>query len=91
MVTYGVIVHTATLRSLGGSIAVTIPGPLVKALGLDAGARVSFTAEGNGLMLVPVGRRKYSLDDVLAMQGSKPLIKDQAWDVMPAVGQEVSL
>jgi antitoxin component of MazEF toxin-antitoxin module len=89
VVTYGVIVHTATLRSLGGSIAVTIPGPLVKALGLDAGARVSFTAEGNGLMLVPVG--KYSLDDVLAMQGSKPLIKDQQWDAMPAAGQEVSL
>ena len=83
--------HTATLRSLGGSIAVTIPGPLVKALGLDAGARVSFTAEGNGLMLMPVGRRKYSLDDVLAMQEGKPLIKDQEWDAMPAVGQEVSL
>ena len=83
--------HTATLRSLGGSIAVTIPGPLVKTLGLDAGAQVSFTAEGNGLKLVPVGRRKYSLDDVLAMQGSKPLVKDQSWDAMPAVGQEVSL
>ncbi len=83
--------HTAILRSLGGSIAVTIPGPLVKALGLDAGAQVSFTAEGNGLKLVPVVRRKYSLSDVLAMQGSKPLLKDQAWDAMPAVGQEVSL
>jgi antitoxin ChpS len=84
-------VHTSTLRSLGGSIAVTIPGPLVKALGLDAGAQVSFTAEGNGLKLVPVGRRKYSLEDVLAMQGGKPLVKDKAWDAMPAVGQEVSL
>lgn len=91
MAIYGVNVHTATLRSLGGSIAVTIPGPLVKALGLDAGARVSFTAQGNGLMLVPVGRRKYSLDDVLAMQGSKPLINDQEWDSMPAAGLEVSL
>ena len=83
--------HTATLRSLGGSIAVTIPGPLIKALGLDAGTQVSFTAEGNGLLLVPVGRRKYSLSDVLAMQGNKPLLKDQQWDTMPAVGQEVDL
>lgn len=83
--------HTSTLRSLGGSLAVTIPGALVKALGLDAGAKVSFTAEGNGLMLVPVGRRKYSLDDVLAMQGSEPLMKDQVWDAMPAAGQEIGL
>ena len=83
--------HTATLRSLGGSIAVTIPGPLIKALGLDAGTQVSFTAESNGLLLVPVGRRKYSLDDLLAMQGKKPLMRDQQWDAMPAVGQEVDL
>ncbi len=69
----------------------TIPASLVKALGLEAGVRVSFTAEGNGFMLVPVGRRKYSLDDVLAMQGSKPLIKDQDWDAMPAAGQDLSL
>ena len=91
MVLIGVSMHTAILRSLGGSIAVTIPGPLVKSLGLDVGAKVSFTTRGNGLMLTPVGRRKYSLDDVLAMQGSKPLLKDESWDTMPALGQEVEL
>ena len=83
--------HTATLRSLGGSIAVTIPSPLVKALGLDVGTQVSFTAQGDGLMLSPIGRRKYSLDDLLAMQGGKPLATDAQWDAMPAVGQEVPL
>lgn len=83
--------HTATLRSLGGSIAVTIPAALVKSLGLDAGAQVSFTAQGDGLMLSPVGRRKYALEDLLAMQGNKPLTKDAQWDTMPAMGQEVPL
>lgn len=83
--------HTATLRSLGGSIAVTIPSPLVKALGLDVGTQVSFKAQGDGLMLSPMGRRKYSLDDVLSMQGNKPLATDAQWDKMPAMGQELPL
>ena len=83
--------HTATLRSLGGSIAVTIPSPLVKALGLDVGTQVSFTTQGDALLLSPMGRRKYSLDDLLAMQGGKPLARDAQWDTMPAVGQEVPL
>ena len=42
-------------------------------------------------MLSPLGRRKYSLDDLLAMQGGKPLARDAQWDAMPAVGQEVPL
>ena len=83
--------HTATLRSLGGSIAVTIPSPLVKALGLDIGTQVSFKAQGDGLMLSPIGRRRYSLADVLAMQGNKPLATDSQWDTIPAVGQELPL
>lgn len=83
--------HTATLRSMGGSIAVTIPSPLVKALGLDVGSKVSFTAQGDSLMLSPLGRRKYSLDELLAMQGKKPLVMDSQWDAMSAAGQEMPL
>jgi hypothetical protein len=41
--------------------------------------------------LSPVNRRKYSLDDLLAMQGRAPLEIDKGWDTMPASGQEVAL
>jgi antitoxin MazE len=83
--------HTSTLRAAGGSIAVTIPQSLVKTTGLQAGDKVSFAAEAGRLIISPVSRRKYSLQELLAMQGDEPLVIDQDWDSMPAVGQEAPL
>jgi len=83
--------HTSTLRAAGGSIAVTIPQSLAKSTGLHPGDKVSFEFDAGRLILSPVNRRKYSLDDLLAMQGGQPLMIDQDWDAMPASGQEVAL
>lgn len=83
--------HTSTLRAAGGSIAVTIPQALAKSTGLHPGDKVSFEFDAGRLILSPVNRRKYTLDDLLAMQGSTPLVVDKAWDTMPAVGQEAAL
>ena len=83
--------HTSTLRAAGGSIAVTIPQSLAKTTGLQAGDKVSFEADAGRLIISPVSRRKYSLQELLAMQGDEPLAIDQDWDSMPAVGQEVPL
>ena len=83
--------HTSTLRAAGGSIAVTIPQSLAKTTGLQAGDKVSFEADAGRLIISPVHRRKYSLHELLAMQGDEPLVIDQDWDHMPAVGQEVPL
>ncbi|MDD2809283.1 HigA family addiction module antitoxin [Rhodoferax sp.] len=33
----------------------------------------------------------YSLNDLLAMQGNKPLLIDKGWDTMPPSGQEAPL
>jgi antitoxin component of MazEF toxin-antitoxin module len=83
--------HTSTLRAAGGSIAVTIPQALAKSTGLHPGDKVSFEFDAGRLILSPVNRRKYSLDDLLAMQGREPLVIDKGWDTMPTAGQEVAL
>ena len=83
--------HTSTLRAAGGSIAVTIPQALARSTGLHPGDKVSFEFDAGRLILSPVNRRKYSLDDLLAMQGREPLVIDKGWDVMPAAGHEVAL
>ena len=80
---------TSTLRAAGSSIAVTIPQSLAKASGLQAGDKVSFEFEAGRLIISPVTRRKYSLQELLVMQGDAPLLIDKAWDEMPASGQEV--
>ena len=81
--------HTSTLRAAGGSIAVTIAQPLAKSIGLHPGDKVSFEFDAGRLIISPIGRRKYSLQELLAMQGDEPLLINKAWDNMPPKGQEV--
>lgn len=81
--------HTSTLRAAGGSIAVTIPQAMAKSSGLHPGDKVSFELDAGRLIISPVSRRKYSLHELLAMQGDEPLLVDKAWDAMPTSGQEV--
>lgn len=83
--------HTSTLRAAGGSIAVTIPQSLAKTTGLHAGDKVNFEFEAGRLIISPVKRRKYTLQELLDMQGAHPLLIDKDWDTMPASGQEVAL
>jgi len=83
--------HTSTLRAAGGSIAVTIPQALAKSTGLQPGDKVSFELDAGRLIISPISRRKYSLKELLAMQGDEPLVIDKAWDDMPALGQEAPL
>lgn len=69
----------------------TIPQSLAKTTGLHAGDKVSFELDAGRLILSPVSRRKYSLHELLAMQGKEPLLIDKAWDAMPTSGQEVQV
>lgn len=82
--------HTSTLRTVGGSIALTIPQKLARALGLHAGDTVNLDAEQGRLIVAPVAHRSYTLEQVLAMQGDAPLALDTDWDTMPAIGREVA-
>lgn len=82
--------HTATLRALGQSVAVTIPQAVAISAGLHAGDKVSFEIEAGRLVMAKATRRKYTLRDLLAMQGNKPLQIDSQWDAMPDVVREVA-
>ena len=83
--------HTSTLRAAGGSIAVTISQALAKSTGLQAGDKVSFEFDAGRLIISPASRRKYSLHELLAMQGDEPLLIDKTWDAIPTSGQEVDV
>lgn len=83
--------HTSTLRAVGGSIAVAIQQSVAKSADLRTGDKVSFEVDAGRLIISPISCRKYSLKELLAMQGEEPLVIDKAWDNMPAVGQEVPL
>ncbi len=83
--------HTSTLRAAGGSVALTIPQSLVRALGLHPGDKVTLDTQKGRLVVAPLSRVKYSLADLLAMQGNEPLAIDREWDTMPPVGHEADL
>ena len=82
--------QTATLRAPGQSIAVTIPQAVAISAGLHAGDKVNFEIDAGRLEMAKATRRKYTLRDLLAMQGNKPLQIDSQWDAMPDVGREVA-
>lgn len=83
--------HTTTLRAAGGSVTLTIPQALVHTLGLHVGDQVELDAQQGRLVVIPATRLKYSLEDLLAMQGRDPLLTDPGWDAMHAVGNEAPL
>lgn len=85
------MMHTATLRSLGGSVAVTLPKAMLTPLGLGVGSQVDLFLDEHGIKLVPEKRKKYTLDQLLAMQNDVPFLIDKEWDAMPAVGNEVAI
>jgi antitoxin ChpS len=80
--------HTATLRAVGGSVSVTLPRQMLRALGLAAGASVAVTVEDGRLVLVPA-RPRYTLEELLA--GMKPgdMPKAPGWADAKPVGREV--
>jgi len=79
--------HIATLRAVGGSISVTLPRQMLRALGLVAGAAVTVTLEDGRLVLSPA-RPRYSLSELLKGMRKGDMPKAAGWDDMPPVGRE---
>lgn len=79
--------HTATLRTVGGSVSVTLPRQMLRTLGLAAGASVAVTLEDGRLVLSPT-RPRYTLDELLA--GMKPgdMPTAPGWEDARPVGRE---
>jgi len=85
---------TATLRTVGNSVAVVIPKQWLSVLGLAAGEKVEMKMEGNRLTMQAkqkTTRKKYKLADLLAKcDPNAPMpTAITEWDNMPAVGNEI--
>jgi len=57
---------TSTLRTVGGSVMMAIPKPLLDSLGIAANAKLDLTVEDGKLVAVPRKRPKYTLDELMA-------------------------
>lgn len=82
---------TATLRTVGGSVAVVIPRAWLEALGLAAGNKVELRANDGVITLQPARvRPKYTLAQLLeGLDPDAPLPIDREWEDAPLVGQEL--
>ena len=80
--------QTETLRAFGRSVWAMLPRPMLRTLGLAAGALVAMTGE-NGWRVVSPARPRCTLDELLA--GMKPGVvpTTPGWADAPNVGREV--
>lgn len=81
--------HTATLRSLGGSVSLTLPKQLLKALSLQSGSEVQIALDRDKLIVSAKKRPKYTLEQLLAQCEGKKFRIDKEWDRAAPVGKEV--
>ncbi|MGE7370642.1 AbrB/MazE/SpoVT family DNA-binding domain-containing protein [Neorhizobium sp. NPDC001467] len=82
---------TSTLRTVGGSLMMTIPKPVSEELGLSANTKVDVSVEGGALVAKPRARPKYTVEELVAEWTPWPERSDeeQEWLDMPSVGNEV--
>jgi antitoxin ChpS len=80
----------AKLRAVGGSTVVAIPPALLQELGLGPQANVELHAENGSLVIRPVARRRYTLDELMSQCDlSEPMTKaERDWQSAPAAGNE---
>ncbi|MEE4376732.1 MAG: AbrB/MazE/SpoVT family DNA-binding domain-containing protein [Candidatus Competibacteraceae bacterium] len=79
---------TATLRSTGGSVMLTLPRKLLEVTRLVVGSQVEIEVDGDRLVLSPLKKPKYRLDDLLAQCEDDTFNLDDEWLDAPAVGDE---
>jgi antitoxin ChpS len=59
--------HTTNLRKVGGSVMLAVPPALLDILQLRPGAKVGIAVESGRLVVEPQQRRRYTLDELLAL------------------------
>lgn len=79
---------SATLRTLGGSVIVSLPKQLLGSMNLKAGSEVSIGLEQDHLILKPA-KKKYTLTELLEDMEEGDMPYDKAFDHMPTAGKEV--
>jgi antitoxin MazE len=74
------------LQKWGNSIAVRIPRGLARDLGVQEGTAVDLKVENGKLLVAPVARAAYSLDELLA--GITAANRHGQWDTGDPLGAE---
>ena len=83
--------HTTNLRKVGGSIMLAVPPVILDLLHLRAGATVGLAVDHGRLVIEPIPRPHYSLDELLAQCDESVEIseEDSAWLDSEPVGREL--
>jgi antitoxin ChpS len=83
--------HTANLRKVGGSVMLAVPPAILELLHLQAGATVRMAVESGCLMIEPLPRPRYSLDELLAQCDASAELteEDREWLDAKPVGNEL--
>jgi antitoxin MazE len=76
----------ARIQKWGNSLALRIPRSFALETALDSGAEVDLTLEEGRLVITPLARPSYSLDELLAQVTSENVHGEQ--DTGPSVGGE---
>lgn len=59
--------HTIThLRKVGGSIMLAVPPAILELLHLEAGATLDLAIDDGRLVIVPIAKPRYSLEELIA-------------------------
>ena len=75
------------VKKWGNSAAIRIPAAIMAAAALNVGQEVEVRAEGGRLIIEPITKPVYTLDELLA--GMKPETFHEIVDFGPPVGNEV--
>ena len=81
---------TSTLRTVGGSVMLAIPKPVLEGLGLGPNEKVALRVEEGRLVVEPRPKPRYSLAELVAQCDLDAPVSEEAraWDEAPAVGGE---
>lgn len=82
---------TSTLRSVGGSVMMAIPKPVLDGLGLAPNTKVALRIEEGRLVVEPRPRPRYTLAELVAQcdADAPPSEEVRAWDEAEPVGGEI--
>ena len=86
--------HTSTLRKVGGSTLLAVPPAMLDTLDLKAGITVGIAIEDGHLVIHPIPRPNYTLEELLAMATDTTVTEpaspeERDWLHAPATGKEL--
>jgi antitoxin ChpS len=83
--------NTTSLRKVGGSVMLAVPPALLNILDLHSGTEVGLTVERGNLIVKPLRRPRYSLDQLLKQCNprARRARNDADWVSDKPVGREL--